>query len=42
MNGAVVLGIPDDLAWSIYIESKDCDTISEMVSLSLRTNFLTT
>lgn len=27
VDGAVVLGVPDDLAWTIFIEVKDCDTI---------------
>lgn len=42
MNGAVTLGILDDLAWLIYIEGKDCDTIGEIGSLSLRTDFMAT
>lgn len=41
MNGAVVLGIPDELAWSIFIEGKDCDTIGENGLPSLRNNFMT-
>jgi superkiller protein 3 len=27
VNGAVILGIPDELAWTIFIEGKDCATI---------------
>lgn len=29
VNGAVILGIPDDLAWSIYLEGKDIDTVGQ-------------
>jgi superkiller protein 3 len=27
VNGAVVLNIPDELAWNIFIEAKDTDSI---------------
>jgi superkiller protein 3 len=27
VNGVIVLGIPNELAWGIFLESKDCDTI---------------
>lgn len=36
VNGAIVLGIPDELAWTLYIEGKDCDTIGQPFSFSLR------
>lgn len=28
-SGVVLLGIPDELAWTFVIEGKDCDTIGE-------------
>ena len=31
VNGVVLLGIPDELAWTIFIEGKDCDTIGRLL-----------
>lgn len=31
VNGAVILRIPDELAWMIFIEGKDCDTIGRFI-----------
>jgi superkiller protein 3 len=30
VNGAVLLGIPDDVAWTIYLEAQDCETIGQL------------
>jgi superkiller protein 3 len=27
VNGAVILGIPDELAWMMFLEGKDLDTV---------------
>ena len=27
VDGVVLLGIPDELAWNLFIDSKNCDTI---------------
>jgi hypothetical protein len=34
VNGAVMLSIPDELAWMIYIEGKNCETIGGLETLT--------
>ena len=31
-KGVVVLGIPDELAWTIYIDGQDSDSIGQLIS----------
>lgn len=31
-EGVVVLGIPDELAWTIYIDGQDSDSIGQLIS----------
>lgn len=30
VNGVVIIGVPDELSWSIFLEGKDCDAIGEL------------
>jgi hypothetical protein len=32
VNGAILLGIPEELAWAIFFERKDCETIGVFLS----------
>jgi superkiller protein 3 len=35
VHGAVLLGLPDELAWTIFIEGKNSDSIGEFLPLPL-------
>ena len=30
IDGAVILEIPDDLAWTLFIEQIDCESVGEL------------
>lgn len=30
VNGAILLRIPDELAWTIFVEAKDADSIGQL------------
>ena len=34
ISGAILLRLPDELAWSVYIDEQDCETIGNVFSLS--------
>lgn len=37
VNGAVLLGIPDEFAWMIFLEAQDCETIGQLrLSIDLK------
>lgn len=40
VNGAVLLNIPDELAWNIFIEAKDTDSIGKYFRVPSRIDCL--
>lgn len=40
VDGVVIIGVPDELSWSIFLEGKDSDTIGSCRSVSYKWGYL--
>lgn len=39
VNGVVIIGVPDELSWSIFLEGKDSDTIGACQSVTSKWSY---